>query len=168
MKRINLNTKSLLIDLGGILLIYFLPEISSLLNIPLYLFEPMRVIIIIAIVHTSKENAYILALLLPAASYLFSNHPSVIKTFILSGDLLLNIFLYFSLIKFKVNKFLLMVISIVLSKTAYYLIKFICIKFSWLTGGLIATPIEYQLAIVIILSGYVYLVAKLSLINHTP
>ena len=158
--------KSLIISLCGILFIYFLPDISSLLNIPLYLFEPMRVIIIIAIVYISKENAYILAVLLPAVSYLFSNHPSLIKTFILSGDLLLNIFLYFSLIKFKVNKFLSMVISIVLSKTSYYLIKFICIKLSWLTGDLIATPIEYQLAIIIVLSGYIYFMDKLPFNKH--
>ena len=159
--------KSLIISLCGLLLIYFLPDISNLLNIPLYLFEPMRVIIIIAIVHTSKENAYILAVLLPAASFLFSNHPSVIKTFILSGDLLLNIFLYFSLIKFKVNKFLLMSMCIVASKLAYYLAKYLLIQFSVLKGDLIATPLYIQILIVIILSGYVYLVDKLSLTNRT-
>ena len=144
-------------------MIYFLPDISSLLNIPLYLFEPMRVIIIIAIVHTSKENAYILALLLPVVSYIFSNHPSLIKTFILSGDLLLNIFLYCSLIKFKVNKFLLMSMCIVASKLAYYLAKYLLMQFSVLKGDLIATPLYIQILIVIILSGYVYLAAKLSL-----
>jgi hypothetical protein len=149
------------------LLIYILPEISSLLDIHFYLFEPIRVIIIIAIVHTSKENAHILALLLPAASYLFSNHPSVIKTFILSGDLLLNIFLYFSLIKFKVNKFLLMSMCIVVSKLAYYLAKYLLIQFSVLGGELVATPLYIQILIVIILSGYVYLVDKLSLTNRT-
>jgi hypothetical protein len=148
------------------LLIYILPEISSLLDIHFYLFEPIRVIIIIAIVHTSKENAYILALLLPAASYLFSNHPSVIKTFILSGDLLLNIFLYFSLIKFKVNKFLLMSMCIVASKLAYYLAKYLLTQFSVLKGDLIATPLYIQILIVIILSGYVYLVNKLSSVNQ--
>ena len=162
-----MNTKSLLIDLGGILLIYFLPDISSVLNIPFYLFEPLRVIIIIAIVHTSKENAYILALLLPAVSYLFSNHPSIIKTFILSGDLLLNIFLYFCLIKFKVNKFLLMSLCIVASKLAYYLAKYLLVRFSVLEGELITTPLYIQISIIIILSGYVYLVAKLSLTNQT-
>ena len=162
-----MRLKSLLIDLGGILLIYFLPDISSLLNIPFYLFEPMRVIIIIAIIHTSKENAYILALLLPAVSLLFSNHPSVIKTFILSGDLLLNIFLYFSLIKFKVNKFLLMSMCIIASKLAYYLAKYLLFQFSVLKGDLIATPLYIQLLIVVILSGYVYLVDKLSLTNRT-
>ena len=162
-----MNLKSLVISLCGLLLIYFLPDISNLLNIPLYLFEPMRVIIIIAVVHTSKENAYILAVLLPAASLLFSNHPSIIKTFILSGDLLLNIFLYFSLIKFKVNKFLLMSVCIVASKLAYYLAKYLLIQFSVLKGDLIATPLYIQILIVIILSGYVYLVDKLSLTNRT-
>lgn len=162
-----MKTKSLLIDLAGILLIYFLPEISKLLNIHFYLLEPMRVLIIIAIVHTSKENSYILAVLLPAASYLFSNHPSVIKTFILSGDLLLNIFLYFSLIKIKLNKFLLMSICIIASKFAYYLAKYLLIQFSVLKGDLIATPPYIQIIIIIILSGYVYLADKLSLIRQT-
>ena len=162
-----MNIKSLLIDLGGILLIYFLPEISSLLDVQFYLFEPIRVIIIITIVHTSKENTYIIAVLLPAVSYLFSNHPSIIKTFILTGDLLLNIFLYFSLIKFKINKFLLMSMCIVGSKLAYYLAKYLLTQFSVLKGDLITTPLSIQIMIVIILSGYVYLLDKLSLLNQT-
>jgi hypothetical protein len=134
------------------------------MNIPLYLFEPMRVIVIIALVHTSKQNAYLLAVFLPVFSYLFSNHPSMIKTTIVSGELLLNIFIYLNLlIKFKTNKFLLMSISIILSKLAYYLVKFICIKLSLLTGDLIATPFQYQVVILIVLSGYIYFVNKLSL-----
>ena len=162
-----MNAKNLLIDLGAILLIYFIPEISSFLNVQFYLFEPMRVIIIVAIVHTSKENTYILAILLPAFSYLLSNHPSVIKTFILSADLLINIFLYFSLIKFKINKFLLMSVCIVASKLTYYLAKYLLIHFLVLKGDLIATPLYIQILIVIILSGYVYLAARSSFINQT-
>ena len=127
----------------------------------------MRVIIIFAIVHTSKENTYIIAVLLPAVSYLFSSHTSVIKTFILSGDLLINIFLYFNLIKLKINKFLLMSICIVASKIVYYLAKYLLIHFLVLKGNLIATPIYIQVMIVIILGGYVYLLDKLSLLNQT-
>lgn len=155
------------IDLIGILIIYFLPEISRFLNIPFYLFEPMRVIIVVSMVHSSRNNAYLLAFLLPLLSLLLSNHPSVIKTFILSGDLLLNIYLFFSLIKFKVNKFLLMSICIVASKIVYYLAKYLLIQFSALKGDLIATPLYIQLLIVIILSGYVYLMDKLSLTKQT-
>ena len=164
--RINLYKKSFIIDIIGILLIYFLPEISQLLNIPVYLFEPMRVIIVVAMVHSSRNNAYLLAFLLPLISLILSNHPSVIKTFILSGDLLLNIFLFFSLIKFKVNKFLLMSMCIFASKLAYYLAKYFLIEFSVLKGELIATPLYIQMLIVIILSGYVYIVDK-SFTDHT-
>lgn len=127
----------------------------------------MRVIIVFAIVHTSKENTYIMAVLLPAISYIFSSHPSVIKTFILSGDLLINIFLYFNLTKLKINKFLIMSVCIVASKIVYYLAKYLLIHFLVLKGKLIATPIYIQIMIVIILSGYVYLLDKVSLINQT-
>jgi hypothetical protein len=127
----------------------------------------MRVLIIIALVHTSKENIYILAVLLPSASLFFSNHPSVIKALILSGDLLLNIFLYYSLIKFKINKFLLMSMCIIASKLAYYLAKYLLIQFSVLKGHLIATPLYIQILIVIILSSYVYLMENLYLAKKT-
>lgn len=157
-----MKLKSLIISLCGLLLVYFLPDISSLLKIPLYLFEPMRVMIIIAIVHTTKVNAYILAVLLPAVSYLFSNHPSVIKVLILSGDLILNIFFYYRLIKFRVNKFLLMSLCIFGSKLAYYLVKYLLIQFSVMAGDLIATPLYIQFLIVISLSSYVYLIDKLN------
>jgi hypothetical protein len=140
-----------------------MPTISNSLNFPVYLFDPMRIIVVVALVHTSRRNAYLLAIILPILSFILSNHPSLIKTGILLGDLMLNIFLFFYLTKFIVNKFLLMVISIVLSKMAYYVVKFICIKLSLLTGDLIATPIEYQVAIIIVLSGYVYFVNKFSL-----
>lgn len=118
--------------------------------------------IIIAIVHTTKVNAYILAVLLPAVSYSFSNHPSVIKALILSGDLLLNIFLYYSLKKFKFNKFLLMSLCILAAKLAYYLAKYLLIQFSVMAGNLIATPLYIQFLIVISLSSYVYLIDKLN------
>lgn len=161
------NFKNSLIDLGALLVIYFLPEISILLNIPFYLFEPMRIIIVISMVHSSKNNAYLLALLLPLFSLLLSGHPSFFKTFILSGDLLLNIFLYFKLNKSYDNKFLCMVISIAASKIAYYLFKYLLIELSFIEGKLIATPIYLQLIIIVVLSSYVYLVDKFSLTNHT-
>jgi hypothetical protein len=123
---------------------------------------------VIAIVHSSRNNAYLLAFLLPLLSLLLSNHPSIAKTFILSGDLILNIFLYFKLSEVYKNKFLLMSMSIVVSKLAYYLAKYLLIQFSVLKGGLIATPFYIQLLIVIILSGYVYLADKLSLTDRTP
>jgi len=159
--KINMTSKNFLIDLGAVLIIYLLPDISRLLSIPFYLFEPMRVLIVVSLVHSSKQNAYLLAVLLPLISFLLSNHPSVTKTFILSGDLLLNIFLYFKLNKTYNNKFLCMALSIMISKIAYYLSKYLLIKFSLLDSELIATPIYIQLIVIVALSGYVYMIDKL-------
>lgn len=156
-----MNIKSLIINLAGILLVCFLPAISGLLNFPFYLFEPMRVIIIVSIVHSSKKNSYLLAVLLPLISFVFSNHPSIAKTFILSGDLLLNIFLFF-FFKKSYNIFLSMAFSITLSKLAYYMAKYLLIEFSLLEGELVSTPIYIQLLIIILLSSYAYLVGKLT------
>ena len=154
--------RTFVIYLVSILLIYFLPEMSSLLNVPLYLYEPLRIIIVVLMVHKSINHAYLLALLLPLISFLLSNHPSAAKTFILSGDLLLNIFLYFKLNKTYNNKFLSMSVSIVLCKLTYYLSKYLLIKFSLIEGSLIVTPIYIQIVIIIVLSSYVYLIDKLS------
>jgi len=141
-------------------LVYFLPELSGLLNIPFYLFEPMRVVVIISLVHTSRNNSYLLAVLLPLISFVFSNHPSIAKSFILSGDLLLNVFLFYFLKK-SYNVFLSMALSIILSKLAYYLAKYLLIQFSMIDGGLISTPLYIQLIIIVVLSSYSYLAVKL-------
>jgi hypothetical protein len=141
-------------------LVYFLPELSGLLNIPFYLFEPMRVVVIISLVHTSRNNSYLLAVLLPLISFAFANHPSITKTFILSGDLLLNIFLFYFLKRWY-NVFLSMALSIILSKLAYYLAKYLLIQFSMIDGGLISTPLYIQLIIIVVLSSYSYRAFKL-------
>lgn len=80
---------------------------------------------------------------------------------------MLNIFLYFNLLKFKVNKFLLMSICIVVSKLVYYLAKYLLIQFSVLRSDLIVTPLYVQLILVFILSGYVYFVDKLLPMKRT-
>jgi hypothetical protein len=92
---------------------------------------------------------------------MLSNHPSITKTFILSDDLLLNIFLYFKLNKVYDNKFLCITASTVISKVAYYLLKYLLIEFTLMAGNLIATPIYIQSIIIVVLSSYVYFIDKL-------
>jgi len=119
----------------------------------------MRVIIIISLVHTSRNNSYLLAVLLPLISFVFSNHPSIAKSFILSGDLLLNIFLFY-ILKRWFNVFISMALSIILSKLAYYFAKYLLIQFSLIEGVLISTPLYIQLIIIVVLSSYSYLAVK--------
>lgn len=152
--------KNVLIDTAGIILIYSLPAISHLLNFPLYLLEPMRIMLILAIVHTNKKNAYLIAVTLPAFSLAVSAHPVLLKTAIITAELVLNVWLYYKISELLKNKFGAMLISIALSKLIYYLMKFTLINFALIESGLISTPLYLQLAVAIVLSSYIFFMNK--------
>ena len=144
-------------DLMALLAIYLVPSVSHLFSFPVYYIEPMRIMLILAIAHTTRKNAYLIALTLPVFSMLISAHPSLIKTSLITGELLLNVWFFFFLSEKLSNKVLGMFSSIVLSKLIYYLIKYLLINTALMTGNLISTPIYIQLIMLFILSGYVYL-----------
>jgi hypothetical protein len=158
-----ISIKEVSLILAGMAVVYLVPILSSEFSFPFYYLEPMRLFVVLAIVLSTKRSAYLTAIVLPAFSFLIANHPSLAKTCILCGDLLLNVFLFHYLTKFLSNRFLVMSISIVLSKIAYYLLKFILIEFSLISGNLISTPLYYQAVIVIVLSGYVYCADKIKM-----
>ena len=145
-------------DLMALLAIYLVPSVSHLFSFPVYYIEPMRIMLILAIAHTTRKNAYLIALTLPVFSMLISAHPSLIKTSLITGELILNVWLFFFLSEKLSNKVLGMFSSMVLSKLIYYLIKFLLINTALMTGNLISTPIYIQLIMLFILSGYVYLI----------
>lgn len=150
------NIKTLLTDILILTFIYFIPAISHLFAFPIYYLDPMRIALVVALVTTNKKNTYLIALTLPIFSFFISSHPSVLKAFLLAGELLLNISLFFW-IKDKIkNPFFSFLLSITLSKLAYYIAKFAFIKYDLLDQNLISTPIEYQLIIMLILSFVVY------------
>jgi len=150
------NALSALFDIAALAFIYFVPAISHLLSLPVYLIEPMRLMLILALVHTTKQNAYIIALSLPLFSFLISAHPVLPKMILISFELVLNVFLFFAILKRFNNTFLAILVSIVLSKLIYYVIKFGLIKLTLIDSGLISTPIVIQIIIVLIFSGYLF------------
>src|SRR3989304_559737 len=116
--------KTYIFDLLAITAIYLIPSFSHLLSFPVYLIEPMRLVIILAVIHTSRTNAYLIAITLPVFSFLVSAHPSLIKSGLITAELLLNVFLFYQLSKNFSNKFLVAVFSILLRKSYYYIITF--------------------------------------------
>lgn len=156
------NIKTYLIDFFLLLMIYFLPAISHLFAFPVYYLDPMRIALVVALVHTSKKNAYIIALTLPLFSFLISSHPQIIKSFLLSAELIINLSLFF-LIKDKLkNVFASLFLSIVISKVIYYSLKFALISFTLLNDRLFSTPLYFQLMAAVLLSTYIYLVNRTS------
>ncbi|MGE0090725.1 MAG: hypothetical protein AB7S50_14730 [Bacteroidales bacterium] len=150
------NVLSALFDIAALAFIYFVPAISHLLSLPVYLIEPMRLMLVLALVHTSKQNAYIIALTLPLFSFLISAHPVLPKMILISFELVLNVFLFFAILKRFNNTFLAILVSIISSKLIYYIIKFGLIKLTLIDSGLISTPIAIQVIMTLVFSGYLY------------
>lgn len=153
------KTKNIVFDLMALLAIYLVPAISHMLSFPVYYIEPMRIMLILAVVHTTRKNAYLIALTLPLFSLLISAHPALVKTSLITSELLLNVWLFFLLSEKISNKMLSMFFSIILSKIFYYLLKFLLINSAVMSGNLISTPVYIQIVMLFLLSGYVYLIS---------
>ena len=152
--------KSSVLDIFAITAIYLVPVLSHMFALPVYYIEPMRLMLILAIAHTTKKNAYLLALTLPIFSFLVSAHPVFLKTLLITGELLLMTWVYFSLSEKMTNKFSTMLISIGVSKIAYYILKFALLSAVLVEGSLISTPILIQIATTLLFSGYIFLLRK--------
>lgn len=153
-----LSLTEILYDLGALLFIYFTPAISHMISVPVYLADPMRIIILLSIIHTSGKNSYLIALTLPVFSYFISMHPVFLKSLLITSELMLNIFLYFKLAQFIKNNFILMFTSILISKLFYYAVKYLLISNGLLQAELIATPLELQVIVMLSISGYFFLI----------
>ena len=153
------NIKNIAFDLIALLAIYLVPAISHLLGFPVYYLEPMRIMLILAIAHTTRKNTYLIALTLPLFSMLISAHPSLMKTSLITAELLLNIWLFYSLLQRFSNKTLSIFLSILISKIFYYLVKLLLLDSALLSGDVISTPIYIQVIMLFIMSGYIYLIS---------
>lgn len=152
--------KNILFDIVALAFIYFVPTISHYLSVPLYLIEPMRLMLVLAMVHTNKRNAYIIAFTLPVFSLLMSGHPVAVKAAIMTMELVLNVWLFYTLSKKWQNTFAVMLVSILLSKIAYYILKFGLISFAVFNTELISTPIYLQLITSVVFSAYLFFLFK--------
>jgi hypothetical protein len=150
--------KKSLIDIFLIAAVYFVPTFSHLLNFPLYLLDPMRVIIVLSIIFTSRNNSYLLALTLPMFSFILSSHPYFLKAVLITSELTLNIFMFYFLFKTFNNYFMSMLASILSAKVYYYLIKSILISMGLIETNLISTSLLIQLGMALFLSSLIYII----------
>jgi hypothetical protein len=142
-----------LTDLLVFLLVYFLPAFSHMLPVPLYLLDPMRIIVFAGYLFSRNEkNAFFLALTIPIFSMLVSGHPPFFKAFLISIELSANILLFIYLqqrIKWIV---LALFVSIVSSKVIYYALKFVFLKLALIDGSFISTSVFIQLGTVLFIT----------------
>lgn len=137
-----------LVDSSILLLMLFLPAISHLMAFPLYKFEPMRIMVLLGfLLSANKKNAYLLALMLPLFSFAVSGHPVMAKAILMMCELGINVLFFSIMMNKRVNTFIAMFLSIVLSKLVYYFIKFLLISVGVLNTNLVDTNIGVQIGI---------------------
>ena len=138
------------------------PALSHAVAFPLYRFEPLRLLLFVAVLFSSRRNALLMALWLPALSMLTSGHPVFPKFVLIQGELVLNTVIFYVLFS-RSGRFVLgAAISVLASKVLYYAVKFVLIELALMDGDLMATPWTYQLAtlLFILVSGGVVCLLK--------
>lgn len=153
------HIKALIFDISALAFIYLIPAISHMLSIKLYLFEPMRLMLILALVHTRKPNAYLLAVTLPLFSYFISSHPVFIKSGLIAIELSFMVFVFYSLVS-RMHSFAAIFISIWASKLFYYGLKYLAIITVLPAEPLVGTPLLLQLGTSALFSLYVLFMFK--------
>ena len=146
-----------IVDISALAFIYLVPTLTHLLSLPLYLIDPMRLMVILALVHSNKMNGYMLALSLPVFSLLVSGHPVFPKMVLITVELTFNVFLFYIFIKKLKYPFAAILLSIVFSKTLYYILKFFLIQLTVINSDLITTPVMIQVVTTVIFSLYMFL-----------
>lgn len=138
--------KLIITDVVVFLIIYLTPTLSHLLPIPIYFFDPMRVVVFTSyILVRNKRNSLIIAITIPLFSSLFVGHPSLFKAILISLELTINIVLFVQFNeKFKLTVPGALFLSIVLSKLIYYFFKYILITVSLIDGRIITTNLFIQ------------------------
>lgn len=144
------HRSTILIDGALLAALYLLPSFSHLTALPLYMFEPMRVALIVALLFTSRANAFLLAFTLPLASFLLSGHPPPLKALLMGLELTVLVASYGYLAqKLRVPAIAALTAAILAGKLVYYTMKYAVLSAGLLGGSLVSTPWQTQLLLAI-------------------
>ena len=97
-----------------------------------------------------------LALTLPLFSFITASHPVFINVVLITCEMTLNAWLFYFISWETSNLFYVTYVSIVLSKSFYYVGKLLLTKLALFNTEMIDTPLVIQFSIALILSSYVY------------
>jgi len=143
-----------LIDILLLTALYVLPSFSHVTALPLYMLEPMRVALIIALLFTNRANTYLLAFTIPLASSMITGHPVFFKAVLMGIELTILVAGYSYLVRFdRIPAFVALTAGIIIGKLVYYSMKFAALGTGLLTGSLVSTPWQNQLILAVGTAG---------------
>jgi hypothetical protein len=152
--------RNILVDIVIFACIFFIPALSHLAPFPLYLLDPMRLLLFAGFLLTRQNtNALLLALAIPLFSSLVTGHPPMFKAILISIELSVNLILFIQLInKTKLHVAISVFLSMIASKFVYYGLKSVFIYSGLIEGELITTNLWIQLGTVLFITVTFYLV----------
>jgi len=144
------HKNTFMIDVALLAALYFLPSLSHVTALPLYMLEPMRVALIIALLFTNRTNAYFIAFTIPLASAMITGHPTPFKALLMGIEFSILVACYSYLVKMlRIPAFAALTAAILVGKVVYYTMKFAALSAGLLTGSLISTPLQTQLILAV-------------------
>ena len=161
----------LLIDVVLLVALYLVPALSHATALPVYLLEPMRVALIVALLFTNRANTYFIAVTIPLASVLVTGHPEPLKALLMCIEFSILVAAYGLLAqRFRIPAFAALAAAILCGKLVYYMMKAGALSAGWLSGSLVSTPVKFQVALAIgtaaVFGGIEYYRKKHSPIAH--
>jgi len=153
-----LRYRTAVTDIAALVFVGFVPAASHLFNIPIYFIEPMRVMLVLALMYSSRWNAYALAIVLPLFSFLVSGHPAPIKMMIIMAELLLNTWLFLLFYRNSKRAFLSTFVSILLSKVFCYAMYLAVFSMAFVKEEAEITFLITQAILTLLLSTMVWLI----------
>jgi hypothetical protein len=146
--------REIIFDSAALVFIGLTPAFAHFASLPLFMIEPMRLMLVLALVHTNRTNAWLLAAILPLFSYLVSGHPEPLKMLVITAELLANTGLFLLLIRRGIYPFLAMFQAILLSKLFCYSLYILLFPWSFVIAEAQTRFLVIQGLVTLLLSGY--------------
>ena len=144
------HKNTFMIDVALLAALYFLPSLSHVTALPLYMLEPMRVALIIALLFTNRTNAYFIAFTIPLASAMITGHPTPFKALLMGIEFSVLVACYGYLVQMvRIPAFAALTVAILTGKLVYYTMKYAALGAGLLGGSLITTPLQTQVILAI-------------------
>jgi len=147
-------------DIAALVFVGLVPAASHLFKIPVYYIEPIRIMLVLALLFSSRWNAYALAIVLPVFSFLVSGHPAPLKMMIIMAELLLNAWLFLYFFQKTRRSFLSAFSSIIISKVFCYAMYFVVFSMAFVKAEAEMTFLLAQMIFAFVLSSFVWLISS--------
>lgn len=147
-------------DIAALVFVGLVPAASHLFKIPVYYIEPMRVMLVLALLYSSRWNAYALAIVLPLFSFLVSGHPAPLKMMVIMAELVLNAWLFLYLYRKTRKSFLSALGSIIISKVFCYAMYLVVFSMAFVKAEAELTFLLAQMILTLILSGLIWMITN--------